>query len=257
MNKKNAVITLVALLLIAAMLSLRTEPPHIGTNAATMPPETAQDAPETPRATVTPTATPAPTTPPMTHTAASYDDETDEACLWEAHVDLYRQYIASVIFLWDDMTEDERQDHREFIIEKGVAFMDETTARRLGVWDGYPEPPYACADVIMLARTVWGEARGCTPDEWRLVVWTVLQRVDRPDKYGDTIEAVVTAPRQFVGYRTSHPVCPDIRDVVITELMAWAQGAEPPTHPRYAPTAPYFYFDGDGRNNWFRKEWRP
>lgn len=119
------------------------------------------------------------------------------------------------------------------------------------------EPPYTEDDIIMLAKTVWGEARGCTQDEQRLVVWTVLQRVDHPDRYGNTIQAVVTAYRQFVGYRTRHPVCPDIYALVAEELYRWWNGEEPPTHPVFAPTAPYFYFDGDGQHNWFRTEWRP
>ena len=118
-----------------------------------------------------------------------------------------------------------------------------------------PELPYTDADIEMLAKMVWGEARGCSPEEWRLVVWTVLQRVDA-DRWGNTIEEVVTARRQFVGYRTENPICPDIHAVVIAELSDWIQGAEPPTHEIYAPTVPYYYFDGDGRNNWFREVWR-
>jgi hypothetical protein len=126
-------------------------------------------------------------------------------------------------------------------------------------FDGYPEraQPYTDRDIELLANTVWGEARGCTPDEQRLVVWTVLQRVDHPERWGDDIEAVITAHRQFVGYRPGNPICPDISALVAGVLADWAQGAEPLTHTRYAPTAPYFYFDGDGRNNWFREVWRP
>lgn len=117
------------------------------------------------------------------------------------------------------------------------------------------EFPFTESDIEMLAKTVWGEARGCSPDEWRLVVWTVLQRVDAI-KYGDTIEAVITAPRQFVGYRPGHPIDPYIYELVTAELMKWVQGEEPPTHEIFAPTLPYFYFDGDGTNNWFREAWR-
>jgi len=82
----------------------------------------------------------------------------------------------------------------------------------------------------------------------------VFQRVDA-DRWGNTIEAVVTARRQFVGYRYENPVCPDIYALVVGELIAWESGAPPPTHPIYAPAVPYYFFDGDGRNNWFREVW--
>ena len=116
-------------------------------------------------------------------------------------------------------------------------------------------PPYTDRDVEILAKTVWGEARDCAPEEWRLVVWTVLQRVGAAG-WGDTIEAVATAKYQFAGYRASNPVDPGIRETVAAELANWASGAAPPTHPVYAPTTPYFYFDGDGKNNYFREAWQ-
>jgi hypothetical protein len=118
----------------------------------------------------------------------------------------------------------------------------------------YPEPPFTDDDIEMLAKMVFGEARGCTPEEQSLVVWTVLQRVDAPD-WQNTIREVVTARRQFVGYRESHPVDPDIYALCAAELAYWREGGEPPTHEIYAPSTPYYFFDGDGRNNWFREEY--
>lgn len=119
------------------------------------------------------------------------------------------------------------------------------------------ETPLTSSEVTMLAKTVWGAARGCTPEEQRLVVWTVLQRVDAGGVFAqyDTIEAAITAPGQFAGYNENHPVDPDIYDLCLEVLSDWQSGAEPPTHEIYAPTAPYYFFDGDGRHNWFREEW--
>jgi len=122
-------------------------------------------------------------------------------------------------------------------------------------FDGYPEPAYTNSDIEILARTIWGEARGCSQDEQRLVVWTVLQRVDA-DGWGDTIEAVVTTKRQFAGYQASHPIDPDIYALCAEVLVGWWHGARPLTHELYAPTAPYYYFDGIEGHNWFREEWR-
>ncbi|GHU94365.1 hypothetical protein FACS1894208_05300 [Clostridia bacterium] len=106
-----------------------------------------------------------------------------------------------------------------------------------------------------MAKTVWGEARGCTPEEQRLVVWTVLQRVDAAD-WANTIHGVVTQKRQFAGYDESHPIDADIYALCREELMKWWGGAKAPTHELYAPTAPYYFFDGDGSHNWFRENYK-
>jgi hypothetical protein len=103
----------------------------------------------------------------------------------------------------------------------------------------------------MLAKTVWGEARGLPPDEQRLVVWTVFQRVDAED-WGDTVTAAITAPGQFY-YKKSFPVNEDIYALCVEETEKWQRGEEPPTHEIYAPTAPYRSFNGDGKHNWFRE----
>jgi len=119
---------------------------------------------------------------------------------------------------------------------------------------------YTDREVELLAKTVYGEARGCTPDEQRLVVWTALQRL-AANGYGDTIEAVITAPGQFIGYRDKNPVCPVISELVREELGKWAAGEPPPTLEPFAPTARYLYFaarrgDCGKMRNFFREVWR-
>jgi spore germination cell wall hydrolase CwlJ-like protein len=109
-------------------------------------------------------------------------------------------------------------------------------------------------EIDMLAKTVWAEARGCSQDEWRLVVWTVLQRVD-DDRWPDSIEGVVTAKRQFA-YSETSPVDDEIRAVCAAEFADWVLGAAAPTLAPYAPESPYYFFDGDSRHNWFRKDWK-
>lgn len=118
-----------------------------------------------------------------------------------------------------------------------------------------PHRAWTEADAIGMARMVWGEARGTSREEQALVIWTALQRVE-DDRYHNTILGVIRAHRQFVGYRSHFPVWDCILELVIEQLTIWEFGGEPPTHTRYAPSAPYFYFDGDGRNNWFRENWR-
>lgn len=121
----------------------------------------------------------------------------------------------------------------------------------------YPVYKYEYTDdeIDMLARTIWGEARGCSPDEQGLVVWTILQRVD-DDRFPDTIEGVILEPNQFAGYNEDYPIAEDIREICKQVLDDWIHECPPPTMAPYAQTAPYLFFDGDGTHNWFREEWQ-
>jgi hypothetical protein len=142
-------------------------------------------------------------------------------------------------------------------IREWVEYWESTYRDNIADYCDEPAPPMFTEDEVeLLAKTVWGEARGLSIDEQRLVIWTVLQRVDDDNRWGDTIEAVITAPRQFNGYRERNPVTPEIHALVVQELTDWHNGENPPTHELFAPNAPYFFFDGDGTNNWFREVWR-
>ena len=112
------------------------------------------------------------------------------------------------------------------------------------------EPLYSEKDIELLAKTVYGEARGCSREEQKLVIWTVFQRVG-DTRFGDTLESVITAPAQFSGYRAKNPVDPRIYELCVEEINKWVNGEQAPTLEPYAMTAPYYYFDGDGVNNWF------
>lgn len=62
-------------------------------------------------------------------------------------------------------------------------------------------------DIELIARTIWGEAGGCdNMDHKAAVAWCILNRVDAG--YG-TIEEVVTAPNQFMGYIHWEDECPE------------------------------------------------
>ena len=120
-----------------------------------------------------------------------------------------------------------------------------------------PHYEYTDSDVDMLAKLVYREAGACSADEQRLIVWTVCQRIDSTDydfRNMNTIEAVVTAPYQFV-YDETAPITEDIRELCVEELEKWVNGDTPPTLEPYAPTLPYLFFEGDGYHGWFRAEW--
>lgn len=105
-----------------------------------------------------------------------------------------------------------------------------------------PDP----AEVALISRTIWGEARGCPREEREAVAWCILNRVDDP-RFPDTVEAVVTAPYQFLGYSEDFPAedfAEEARDV----LIRW-HGGEHGIDPSLV------FFHGDGEHNYFRSVW--
>jgi hypothetical protein len=120
-----------------------------------------------------------------------------------------------------------------------------------------PAPGCTDKELEMLAKMVWGEARGCDPEEQALVIWTAFQQVDAGGDFADykTLSSVLTKKYNFAGYRESNPVDPEIYMLAQREADKWKRGDEPPTLYPYAPTAPYLFFSGDGSHNWFREEW--
>lgn len=124
-----------------------------------------------------------------------------------------------------------------------------------------PEPviqePEAEADPAeYLAKTIYGEARGCSTTEQAAVVWCVLNRVD--DESGlwpDDIVAVVTQPSQFHGYDPDHPVLPELLTLAEDVLARWEiEDSCVGDVGRVLPRE-YTYFSGDGRHNYFRTEY--
>ena len=116
---------------------------------------------------------------------------------------------------------------------------------------------YTEREIEMLAKVVLAEAGACAPDEQRLIVWTVFQRIDSDAhdfRNMNTIEETVTAPYQFA-YRENSPIIEDIYQLCLEEAEKWNNGEDPPTVDPYAPATPYYFYNGDGLHNWFRAEW--
>lgn len=117
-------------------------------------------------------------------------------------------------------------------------------------------PSYKEADVEMLARLIYTEARGVSSTtEQAAVVWTVLNRVDSSFRRENTIAEVVTAPCQF-DYRPWVPVTEEFKELARDVLERWEaekQGAE--DVGRVLPLE-YQYFEGDGKHNYFTAEWQ-
>ena len=110
-------------------------------------------------------------------------------------------------------------------------------------------------EIELLAKTVWGEARGCNRFEQSAVVWCILNRVDAGR---GSIAQVITAPNQFTGYKSSHPVTKEIKELVKDVVARWK--LEKTVCGNVGRTLPkdYLYFraDSTGIGNVFRNKYK-
>lgn len=118
-----------------------------------------------------------------------------------------------------------------------------------------PEPEYEMyfteADVVALARMLYGEARGCTVDNQMKCVWCVLNRVDDA-RFPDTIIGVVSQSGQFYGYSPDFPVWDELYAVALDVLTRWSMEKQGADVARELPDT-YCWFTGDGETNHFRE----
>lgn len=120
-----------------------------------------------------------------------------------------------------------------------------------------PEPiPEIATDyeVELIARTIWGEAGGIPdPAERAAVAWCILNRVDA---WGESIEAVVTAPEQFHGY-IDWGVCPDEHIELAEDVVSrWEREKAGQEDVGRVLAADCLWFYGDGQHNYFRNSFR-
>lgn len=110
---------------------------------------------------------------------------------------------------------------------------------------------YTDRDVELIAKTVYGEALVTQSDtEMAAVVWCILNRVDVKDyACGNSIEYVVTFPKQFHGYDPDNPVTPHIKELVIDVLDRWQAEKEGAKDVGRILPKEYRFFEGDGRHN--------
>ena len=119
------------------------------------------------------------------------------------------------------------------------------------------EPEYEMyftdADVVAVAKMLWGEARGCELDNQQKAVWCVLNRVD-DSRFPDTIQGVLSQPSQFHGYSPDFPVWDELKEVALDVLTRWSLEKQGVTVERELPNT-YLWFTGDGVQNHFREEY--
>lgn len=107
------------------------------------------------------------------------------------------------------------------------------------------------SDIELIAKTVWGEARGCSTVEQAAVVWCILNRVDAG--YGD-IKHVITKPYQFTGYKESNPIKGEFVELATDVLIRWHAEKHCIGDVGRVLPGDYLWFHGDGTYNYFRNK---
>lgn len=110
---------------------------------------------------------------------------------------------------------------------------------------------YTDADVVAIAKMLYGESRGCSIDNQRKAVWCVLNRVD-DERYPDSIIEVLSQSGQFHGYNPNHPVWDELTAVAEDVLTRWSLEKQGVAVNRELPKS-FLYFTGTGRENIFRE----
>lgn len=137
-----------------------------------------------------------------------------------------------------------------------VAFAAPEWAEDAPLDSGEPEPEVIDTSAKdALAKMVWGEARGCSRKEQAACVWVVLNRVDDP-RWPGSILGVLTQRGQFAGYDPENPVAPEIRALVDDVIARWGMEAQCIGSVGRVIPDDYFYWQGDGKHNIFRREYR-
>ena len=119
--------------------------------------------------------------------------------------------------------------------------------------------PFTAEEEIMLAKLVWGEARGVTGEKWGVsgkarqaaVIWCVLNRVDA---WGGTIAETVTAPSQFA-YDPEAPVEMELLNLAYDVLCRWEEEKEGQTQVGRTLPKEYRYFGAEHGENYFRTDY--
>lgn len=110
-------------------------------------------------------------------------------------------------------------------------------------------------EIILLAKMLWGEARGCSTTEQAACVWVALNRVSDP-RWPDTLREVLLQPEQFRGLRKDNPATEELMALAEDVLSRRARELAGETAVGRVIPEDYFFWVGDGKRNHFRKEYK-
>lgn len=110
---------------------------------------------------------------------------------------------------------------------------------------------------VALARTMWGECRGCSTTEQAGVAWCILNRVDSPEFPGDVVSVCAQDKpcKQFDGYSPDYPVEDDLLALAEDVLARWQLEKMGVGSVGRVLPPDYLYFEGDGIHNHFRRDY--
>lgn len=119
-------------------------------------------------------------------------------------------------------------------------------------------------EATMLAKTMYAEANVL---HWygdnfgvsyrarqAAVAWVAINRVDAGG-FGDNLYQVLTSPYQFA-YDPDAPVTDELYELAWDVLHRWRAEKDGETDVGRTIPPEYLYFDGDGRENYFRTEYQ-
>lgn len=118
-----------------------------------------------------------------------------------------------------------------------------------------PETEQEEETIVLLAKMLWGEARGCSTTEQAACVWVALNRVSDP-RWPDTLREVLLQPEQFRGLREDNPATEELMALAEDVLSRRARELAGETAVGRVIPEDYFFWAGDGNRNHFRKEYR-
>ena len=129
----------------------------------------------------------------------------------------------------------------------------EVNTEGLCVYEPVYKMYYTDADVVAVAKMLYGESRGCSIDNQQKAVWCVLNRVD-DERYPDSIIEVLSQSGQFHGYNPNHPVWDELTAVAEDVLTRWSLEKQGVAVNRELPKS-FLYFTGTGKENIFRESY--
>lgn len=118
-----------------------------------------------------------------------------------------------------------------------------------------PETEQERETIVLLAKMLWGEARGCSTTEQAACVWVALNRVSDP-RWPDTLREVLLQPEQFRGLREDNPATEELMALAEDVLSRRARELAGEAAVGRVIPEDYFFWAGDGKRNHFRKEYR-
>lgn len=117
-----------------------------------------------------------------------------------------------------------------------------------------PETEQEEETIVLLAKMLWGEARGCSTTEQAACVWVALNRVSDP-RWPDTLREVLLQPEQFRGLREDNPATEELMALAEDVLSRRARELAGEASVGRVIPEDYFFWAGDGKRNHFRKEY--